>query len=115
MRVARWGLLIGTGLVIVVAGWWSCCGDVFAQRSSEFSVPRRGDQIIALTTPGGQGEHFITLIDQQLRKMSVYSIAPGSGEIALKSVRNFHWDLQMEEFNGVSPLPREIRAMLEPR
>ena len=37
----------------------------------------------------------------------------GVGELALKSVRNIQWDLQMTEFNGVAPLPRDIRAMLE--
>ena len=31
------------------------------------------------------------------------------------SVRNIHWDLQMMEFNGVNPLPREIRLQLEQR
>jgi hypothetical protein len=46
--------------------------------------------------------------------MSVYHI-DGSGEISLRSVRAFHWDLMMDDFNGVSPSPREIRALVEPR
>jgi hypothetical protein len=33
--------------------------------------------------------------------------------VALKSVRSIQYDLMMQEFNGVSPLPREIRAMVE--
>ena len=36
-----------------------------------------------------------------------------TGQIELKSVRNVQWDLLIEEFNGVRPLPREIRALLE--
>jgi hypothetical protein len=30
-------------------------------------------------------------------------------------VRNVNFDLQMMEFNGKSPLPNEIRAILEQR
>ena len=30
-------------------------------------------------------------------------------------IRNIHYDLKMIEFNGASPLPREIRALLEQR
>ncbi len=47
--------------------------------------------------------------------MSVYHVESATGEIALKSVRRFHWDLQMDEFNGDSPSPREIRALIEQR
>jgi hypothetical protein len=55
------------------------------------------------------------VIDAKLRVMGVYQIDGTSGEIALKSVRNFSWDLQMTEFNAASPLPREIRSLLEQR
>jgi hypothetical protein len=47
--------------------------------------------------------------------MSVYHIGLTTGKIALRSVRNIHWDLQMTEFNGEAPLPREIQALIEPR
>jgi len=47
--------------------------------------------------------------------MSVYHIELATGKIALRSVRNIHWDLQMTEFNSADPLPREIRSLLEPR
>jgi hypothetical protein len=55
------------------------------------------------------------LIDPATRTMAVYHIDTSSGEIALKSVRNVNFDLQMMEFNGKSPLPNEIRAILEQR
>jgi hypothetical protein len=46
----------------------------------------------------------------------VYQVDPRSGAIALKSVRNIHWDLQMDEFNsGGNPSPKEIRSLLEQR
>ena len=47
--------------------------------------------------------------------MGVYHIDLATGEVSLKSVRNIHWDLQMIEFNGTRPLPREVRSMLEQR
>ena len=47
--------------------------------------------------------------------MAVYHIDTTTGEIVLKSVRNIHYDLKMIEFNGTSPLPREIRSLLEQR
>jgi hypothetical protein len=45
--------------------------------------------------------------------MCIYHVDPATGVVALKSVRNIQWDLMMDEFNGVSPLPREIRSMLQ--
>jgi len=45
--------------------------------------------------------------------MSVYQIDAQTGRIALRSVLKIHWDLQMTEYNGESPLPREIQALLE--
>ncbi len=38
-----------------------------------------------------------------------------TGVISLKSVRNIHADLLMDEFNTESPLPKEIRAILDQR
>ena len=63
----------------------------------------------------GEARQQLTVIDPQMRVVSVYHIDSASGEIALKSVRNIHWDLQMVEFNASSPAPREIRALLEQR
>jgi hypothetical protein len=57
----------------------------------------------------------MTVIDPKQRVMGVYHIELNTGKIALRSVRNIHWDLKMTDFNGDSPLPREIQALLEPR
>ena len=62
------------------------------------------------TLPGGDQQ--ITLVDVQQRVLCVYHVDQSSGEIALKCVRNFHWDTQLSEFNGVKPLPDEIRQLL---
>ena len=45
----------------------------------------------------------------------LWGLDSATGKIALRSVRNIHYDLQMSEFNGEAPLPREIRLLLEQR
>ena len=55
------------------------------------------------------------MIDPEKHVMSVYHIDLATGVVMLKSVRNIHWDLQMSEFNGTNPLPREVRSMLDQR
>ncbi len=71
--------------------------------------------MIALTSDGPDGFQQLTLIDTTQRVMSVYHVERATGRIALKSVRDVNWDLQMEEFNGSSPTPREIQSLLRPR
>jgi hypothetical protein len=72
-------------------------------------------EMIALSVTVGDKYQQVTVIDPKLRVMSVYHVDLTTGKIALRSVRNIHWDLQMTEFNGESPLPREIQALIEPR
>lgn len=119
MRVTSLGVFFGLTLVIAATGIWSVRSRVFAQISPEkiqdlnFSGESR--DLITFATPGPNGEQNITLIDPVLRVMSVYGIDAASGEITLKSVRNIRWDLLMDEFNGASPSPQEIRILLEQR
>jgi hypothetical protein len=62
------------------------------------------------------GRQQITLVDQRTRAIAVYQVDARTGAISLKSVRNIHWDLQMDEFNsGGNPSPKEIRSLLEQR
>ena len=72
-----------------------------------------GHELITLTSSIDDHRQQLTVIDPRLRVIGVYHVQLDTGEIALKSVRNFHWDLQMVEFNSTSPLPREIRTILE--
>jgi len=57
----------------------------------------------------------VTVIDPRREVISVYHVDLANGVIALRSVRNIHWDLQMSDYNGQRPLPREIRALSEQR
>jgi hypothetical protein len=82
----------------------------WAQRTAP---PPGGGGLIALPTLAGEQRQQLTVIDPDTRVLGVYHIDLASGEVTLKSVRNIHWDLQMIEFNGTNPLPREVRAILE--
>ena len=117
MKTTVLGLLAIVGLVVLVSG-------VCSQRTPDFAQYPEGDpshqgikdgQLIAFSVEAGEGRQQVTLVDAAARTMSVYDIETATGEIELKSVRRFHWDLQMEEFNGTAPSPRDIRTLLERR
>jgi len=117
MRTMVMGLLLGTGLVIstmVVCSQWD---SAYAQprRPVERHVDRSEPtgRLIAFSATTPKGCQQITLIDPRSQVMSVYHIDAATGKIALKSVRRCQWDMQMDDFNGDSPSPREIRAMLK--
>ena len=114
MKTAMIGALIGAGLVMAATAVSSPRADVFAQPALG-ARSAAGSELIALSSDAAQGRQQISLIDPERRTICVYHVDPTSGEIALKSVRNFHWDLHMTEFNGVSPLPQEIRSLVENR
>lgn len=122
MRLAVYGLFAVTLLVGI---GWATSIDLWAQRQSREPLEERpvvpmrvpvaaaGD-VIAFCSERADGPSQVTLIDAKSRTMCVYHIdASAESKIELKSVRNCRWDLRMEEFNGMSPLPREIRALME--
>lgn len=109
MKAAVLGTLVSASLLVL--GAWA-----FAAPSGAAAVnAAAGTELISLATPVGENIQQLTVIDPRSRVISVYHVALATGEISLKSVRNIHWDLQMSEFNGVNPLPREIRSQLENR
>lgn len=109
------GALLAAGLMAVALGSWDHRGEVLAE-PPDLSLGRvASGEMIALGGPSDDKGQLLTVIDPRQRVMSVYHIARADGKIELRSVRNIHWDLQMLEFNCESPLPREIRALLEPR
>ncbi len=110
MRSTVVSAAVAAFLVIAVLGMSAGPEVVMAQRVAPSHGSTSG--LITLTTPVGEKLEQLTVIDPELHVMSVYHIELASGEISLKSVRNIHWDLQMLEFNGKTPLPNEIRNML---
>jgi hypothetical protein len=75
--------------------------------------PPGGGGLIALATVVGEQHQQVTVIDPDTQSLGVYHIDLSTGEVKVKSVRNIHWDLQMIEFNGTPPLPREVRSIIE--
>jgi hypothetical protein len=47
--------------------------------------------------------------------MCIYHVDTPTGTVTLKSARNISGDLQIDEFNAIGPLPRDIRGQLEHR
>lgn len=122
MRVAAFGLIV---VFLLGAIWLASAGDgpVRAQQphvplpaaiSSRPAMASAGDWM-AFCSDTGEGPTQITLIDTKLRVLSVYHIDRVKGTIELMSVRKLEQDLRMEEYNGMRPLPKEIRDLLEQR
>lgn len=123
MRSTVSGVVLGAGSMLVLwmlASWQPAA---LAQRPTGAAAMTGGvraapqqagpsGDLIALSFDVGQGRQQLTLVDPRTRMMGVYHLDPATGEIALKSVRNVHWDLQMDEFNGTTPSPGEIRSLL---
>ncbi len=114
MRNLVVGGALGAGLVLLGMCLASDRSQVHAQQAGSAGHAAFGE-LIALTTSVAQHHQQLTVVDPRNRVLSVYHVDLNTGEIALKSVRQLHWDLQMIEFNGVEPLPGSIRTMLEHR
>lgn len=79
------------------------------------TVSAENDGLIAIKLDGNANSNQIALVDPERKVISVYGIDRTSGEIKLSSVRKVEWDLQLDEFNGKQPTPREIRSNVERR
>jgi len=88
-------------------------GRALAQRATV--LPEASAGLIALPSVSAEGRQMLTVIDPRTQTLAYYQIDPTRGEILLKGVRNLHWDLQIEEYNGASPLPSEVRSLVEQR
>jgi hypothetical protein len=112
-KVVATGTLVFAGLVVAIFAAVAQPEAVYTGRVPTSPVTASG-QLITLASQLGENRQQLVVIDPELHVMSVYHI-DSAGEITLKSVRNFHWDLQMEHHNGTSPLPGEIRSMIGQR
>jgi hypothetical protein len=111
------GILVGVGLVTAAVGWAEQRGETLGQRVGP-SVPSPagvGSELVVVPTALGEKGQMLTVIDPRQRVLSVYHIDLATGKIALKSVRNIQWDLQVTALNNEIPLPLEIRSQLEQR
>ena len=116
MRGKTLGLLSGVLVTGIVLGTMADHRDVHAQRAGESDSRRQaGDGVIAIDGPLVNGQQLIVLIDDRQQTMSSYFVDEKSGQISLRCVRNFRWDMQMSEFNGSEPSPEKIQALLRSR
>jgi hypothetical protein len=105
------GVVVVCALVLAVARMPSA-ERASAQQSIE--SPQVGvGSLIALTHTAAGNRQQVTVIDPVKRTMAVYHIEPEEGTIELMSERKIQWDLEMIQFNGTSPLPADIRKLLE--
>jgi hypothetical protein len=119
MRAAL--LALAVVVVVLAGGGWllsSPPGAVqpLAGPTMPIAAPRGGSagDITSFVVPG-DGRNHLVVMDARQHVLCVYHVDGTSGEISLKSVRNFHQDLAIEDYNGAAPTPRDIRALLAPR
>jgi hypothetical protein len=121
MRIAGYGLFIGiaVGAVALAVDFPQASAQRTnpAPRSASAERTPPADQLIALPYEASDGKQQITIVDPRTRVIAVYQVDKVTGSLALRSVRNVHWDLLMEEYNTShgSPTPRDIRALAEQR
>ncbi len=116
MRAAVVGMFVALGVLGVGAIEFP---EATAQRppaAAERGAQDRasGSDLMALSFES-EGRQQVTVIDPRSRVMAVYHVDRATGALSLKSVRNVHWDLLIEDFNSANPTPREIRALTEKR
>jgi hypothetical protein len=111
MKQAMLGALVVVGLVVLAFGTFGR-GDAAAQQRAYAPAPVGGDLIVLPMSLGDKGQ-VLSVVDPRQRVLCVYRVDPVTGKIALKSVRNLQWDLQMSYLNNEAPLPQEIQSLLE--
>jgi hypothetical protein len=105
--------LVGGVVAVMVAGLFLGVGTpLHAERVSNYEP---SGELIALPSQVDNTRQQIVVIDPLRRAMCIYHIDTPSGTVTLKSARSISGDLQIDEFNAIVPLPREIRAQLEHR
>ncbi|MFZ1935518.1 MAG: hypothetical protein WCB27_09675 [Thermoguttaceae bacterium] len=121
MKRAILGTLVGVGLVMAAAAMAQQRGEALPLRgvaavpTPAIPVPAAvtGTELIVVPTVLGDKVQMLTIIDPRQRVLGVYHIDTATGKISLKSVRNIHWDLQIDHLNTDEPLPQQIRSMWE--
>jgi hypothetical protein len=89
---------------------WAVLGTshLFSQSGAPLPASNTTMQVVSSATVNG-GQQLVVL-DQSLRSLAVYHVDVG-GNVQLRSVRTLVWDLRMEEFNGQTPTPSELKRV----
>lgn len=105
------GLLFGVG----VTAW---LGSNATTQTAEAQRNRGLDssgEIIAIPLPGADGQQIVVLVDPNQRSLASYQIDGKTAQVSLRCVRNYRWDLQLDDYFGTEPTPEKIQAMLQSR
>lgn len=119
------GVLLGLALAWLIGGQRGLAqGD--PQRRSDRLRPAaivpagESSGISAIISPLQPGSPVATaqllyLIDTKARAFAIYQIDPAQGKstIKLQGVRQFHWDLQLGEWNNHEPQVQEVEAAVK--
>lgn len=97
------------GVAIVAFGWMSLWSPSSGAPNS--SGTPSGDTLQVFSSTLVTGTQQMIVVDSANRSMAIYHIDPAQGKLTLKSVRNLTWDLSMEQFNGQTPLPSDLRQV----
>jgi hypothetical protein len=129
MKAAVIGLFGGALLVLVLGphadmGWAQTpAADALSQQRPQPVID--GGSAAAVTAASSDGgliamsmglrddRQQLTIIDPVKQVVCVYHVDGLDGKIALRSVRRIHWDMEIVDFNGVAPSPREISTQLQ--
>ncbi len=110
----------GFGIVLVALIVSNVLGTSFQQAETPKSsldqnstIFAKKDGLIAIKLDGSDARDQIAIIDPKKKSLATYQVNKANGEISLKSVRSIHWDLQLDEFNGTSPTPKQIQSIVE--
>jgi hypothetical protein len=115
MKRAVLGTLIGAGLLFAAAGAVGYPPGAPTPQRAPFEQIAGEGGLVAVSGPSADNGQLVTVIDTKTRAMAVYRIDSAAGRIKLMSVRNLNWDLQVMQLNSESPLPQEIRSLIEQR
>jgi hypothetical protein len=111
---------VGLGLVFVlglVGTFASAAVQSTSQGGNEQAVEKfvrdstvfaKDSGLIAIKLNGTQAADMVAVIDPLKRTLASYQI-DAEGVITLRSVRSIDQDLQLDEYNGTSPTPKQIR------
>ncbi len=105
VRIAAAGTLGFAVLIVAICAVAVQPDAVFAGRTAPLPVSTSG-QLVTQVIPLGDDRQQLVIIDPELHSLAVYQI-DAAGQVVLKSVRNFHWDLQVEQFTTAPSLCRK--------
>jgi hypothetical protein len=105
----------GLALAAIAGAAWCWTAGAEPTYGVSLGSPAGGRELITHFLPADGKPTTLTIVDPHLRSIGVYQINRETGEIDLKSVRNFSADLQMDHYNNSnnSILPQAVRQGLD--